>query len=559
MLRCCLVLLCSLCLLSGFSQTLSIPVNDHRLLTDDELSMILVQAHDLSAYGDLTGYDELMLTGPDGEYTFVQLPDALSHDTSYNVLHNSQNYTLYFTPLPLLSVTADVDIPNDYKIAADFSYADEEQLFTSVVGIELRGGFSIDFPKKTYDLEFWQDETGAETLDAQFGDLRSDDDWILDALYNEPLRLRSHVSHRLWLDIHTPGYESEEPEARAGADLRYVELFLNGRYNGLYNLSEQIDRKLLKLKKFNGNIRGELYKGATRNVGVVDFEVLTDYDNALRSWSGYEYKYPSATDTTEWGLLHALKDFVINAPDAEFTAHVWDRFHYENFLDYFIFLNLLRALDNTGKNIYVAKYQTGEPYFYVPWDLDGVFGTLHDGSEEFVSDDILANEFHNRVIALDPQNYSADVSARWATLRETTLNEATLLGRFSAHYQFLSENKLYEREAMVYPNYDFGNAHLDYLNDWLHDRLVFLDDYFGYTSNLSAPSVAGSITPFPNPATDRINFPDTEPNQTYFLYDPTGKLLRHRTLDDGTISVGDLPAGFYFIHIGKKSGKFMVR
>jgi len=117
------------------------------------------------------------------------------------------------------------------------------------------------FRKKTFDLEFWTDATGVDNRNVQCGNLRSDDDWILDALYNEPLRLRSYVANKLWLDVHTPYYQTAAPEARAGADVQYVEVFLNGAYNSIYNLSEQVDRKQLQLEKFGDGDHGELYKG----------------------------------------------------------------------------------------------------------------------------------------------------------------------------------------------------------------------------------------------------------------------------------------------------------
>ena len=144
--------------------------------------------------------------------------------------------------------------------------------------------------KKTYDLEFWNDEIGADTKNVQFGELRLDDDWILDALYNEPLRLRSYVANKIWLQMHTPNYLSEEPNAKAGANVKYVEMFVNHQYNGIYNLSEQIDPKQLKLVKFNNTMSGELYKGISW--GATTFTALPNYNNELRQWSGYEFKHP---------------------------------------------------------------------------------------------------------------------------------------------------------------------------------------------------------------------------------------------------------------------------
>ena len=58
------------------------------------------------------------------------------------------------------------------------------------MGIRQRGNLSLRFPKKSYDIEFWNDTISKEKKDLKFEGLRDDDDLILDALYNEPLKVR---------------------------------------------------------------------------------------------------------------------------------------------------------------------------------------------------------------------------------------------------------------------------------------------------------------------------------------------------------------------------------
>lgn len=542
----------------GGAQSLTLTVSDSQLRADHELSLVVVRLDALSAYDELTDYDEVFLSYQQENYRFDPPPEQLSLTEVYTVEYAGQEYTLYFTELPLVAIHTTEPIPDEPKVAADFVYADADQVLHATVGIELRGGSSQFYPKLTYDLEFWEDETGAETQEVQFSDLRSDDDWILDALYNEPLRLRSYVAHQLWLDLHTPSYQTEEPEAKAGAGVLYVEVFLDGRYRGVYNLSEQIDRKLLKLKKFDGSIRGELFKGVTW--GASTFGNLPFYSNNSRSWGGYELKYPKQSDTTEWQQLYEFTDFVLNASDTEFSDQLWNYFDYANYLDYFIFLNLLRATDNTGKNIYLARYDVDSPYFYAPWDLDGCFGTIWDGSNEAVTDDLLTNGLHERVIALDPQNYSVDVADRWAALRGGILNEADLAARFTSRFHYLQDHKLYEREGLAFPEYDTDQNDLNYLTDWLYARLAFLDSYFDYTSEIRTAPVGAVPMLFPNPATTEVFLPENIPTgEPYHIFDSTGRVVRRGTFVSEVISLNNLPAGVYLIRISSRSLRFVVQ
>ena len=56
--------------------------------------------------------------------------------------------------------------------------------------------------------------------------------------------------------------------------------------------------------------------------------------------------------------------FVIYSSDEQFYTQYQTYFNIENAVDYFIFLNVARALDNAGNNLFVARYNVNEPYLY---------------------------------------------------------------------------------------------------------------------------------------------------------------------------------------------------
>jgi hypothetical protein len=366
------------------SITLTIPINRYQI---DSKNGIIVCSIDISKFPELGSYKNIEIE-LDSLYKFDTNPELLSHEQSYTVKHNNTQYTLYFSKFPLLAINADQKFVDEPKRSANFVYADFNEIKKSVVGIELRGGSSQYFPKKTYDLEFWEDATGDDNKDMRFGDLREDDDWILDALYNEPLRLRAFSAHKLWLDMHTPFYLAEEEDAKSGADVMYVEVFLNNTYNGIYMLSEQVDSKQLELKSFKKDkIRGELYKSEAILNHATYFANATSYDNTQDTWDGFV-------------------DFVANSSDGEFDAGIAERVHIGNALDYFIFLNVLRAVDNRGKNYYIGKYNQKSPYFLVPWDLDGTFGLKYDGTYASATDAILSNTLLTACLKICPLKVS---------------------------------------------------------------------------------------------------------------------------------------------------------
>ncbi|TGV03183.1 CotH kinase family protein [Flavivirga rizhaonensis] len=539
------------------SQTLNINISKDHFKIDQTRSLIISHIENIESFADLTSYTEVILFLDQVAYSFNTLPDSVTYKQSYTISNNSNQFTLYFTSLPIISIETANTIVDEPKVLANFVYADSEQIVTSKIGIEIRGGSSQSYPKKTYDLEFWEDNNGEDTHNVEFGSLRSDDDWILDALYNEPLRLRSYIANKLWLKLHTPYYLPVEPEAKAGANVDYTEIFLNGEYNGIYNLSEQVDKKQLKLKSYKDDIRGELYKGIAWGPAV--FASLPDFDNNSRIWGGHEMKYPKEDDVTDWNNLYDFTDFVINSTDSDFVNNIWSKFNYDNYLDYFLFLNVLRATDNTGKNIYIAKYNTNEPYFYVPWDLDGCFGTIWNGTNQNITGDILINGFHNRVIELNPQNYLTDVSNKWLNHRNNNLKTNVLIDSIDKQYLFLSENKIYERESLIYPNYDFNEVDLLYMKTWIQNRLSYLDNYF-QTLSLNHIDSTKSIL-YPNPATNKINikYKKNLANKKYAIHNFLGQLVKKGELKSHSINIETLQQGNYIITLNNNYYKLIVK
>ena len=545
--------------LLGFAQELTIAIPEHRFRIDPYNNIVVIQRQNLDDYADLSGYSEIELELSGFEFSFVDIPTSLEYTGGYTINNGSENYNLFFTRLPLLKIQSQGNIENEPKIPAQFLYADEDQIIISTIGIERRGAISQSYPKNTYDIEFWEDETGEVKVDVQIGNMRNDDDWILDGMYNEPLRIRAHSAMQLWLEIHEPHYISLHPNAKSGAKSQYVELFLNGRYTGIYLISEQIDRKLLEVLPFEGEIEGELYKGEDFGEAST-FELLPDFDNSSRIWSDYEMKYPDESDTTNWQNLYDFTDFVMNSSEDEFE-NIWSKFSLDNYIDYFIFLNTIRAGDNIGKNIYTGRYSSDMPYFYVPWDLDGCFGTKWDGTVQNITDDILANGFHERVITSNVNNYWQTVRQRWYELRPNILHPDSLIERLQQSFDLLKANNVYTRESLVFPNYPYDQESFDYTATWINERIEFLDIYFDYNPTGISEISGSGLTLYPNPVHDKfwIDFKPDLSNQPYQIIDISGKVTASGIYNGNPIPVYGIEKGLYIFKLGNLTEKIIIQ
>ncbi|MBT8183413.1 MAG: CotH kinase family protein, partial [Eudoraea sp.] len=331
---------------------------------------------------------------------------------------------------------------------------------------------------KSYDLEFWTDSLSRNSKDLKFKGLRNDDDWILDGIYNEPLRLRSYFALKLWHSIHKPHYQLNEPKAKSTIDLVFAEVFKNSQYRGVYTFSESVDAKLLKLKENNDKqINGELFKASSYE-GAPAFKKAPEYNNVFPHWAGFEMEYPIEDYRSHWDDLARLVNLVVNGSDEEFELKIGKVVNIENAIDYYLFVNLLRATDNLGKNYYIAKYDSQQPYFFIPWDLDGVMGIIQDGKRIATTDDILSNGLFDRLLKINPDGYKEQLKSRWNALRKEDFSNSSLFGSIDKIYNKFDSKNIYNRERQVWPNQLPKEAHYEYLKNWLTNRLIYLDTHF---------------------------------------------------------------------------------
>ncbi|GAB2465871.1 hypothetical protein GCM10011375_33710 [Hymenobacter qilianensis] len=529
--------------------TLTVPTEFYHI--DDKKDLILVNRNinDIDTDGE-GNISEIVLNK---KYSFITPVTTLSTANSYRVRFEESTYTLYFTQLPVIQIGVKKEIMDSPSIYAGFTMSELTGAVTeSAIDIETRGAFSQTFPKKSYEIGFLTDTVTAESRDMRLLQMRTDNKWNLQAMYNEPLRIRSKVSNELWQNIHQIYYKDKEPEAKNGIDIVYVELFINEEYKGVYALSERVDRKQLKLKKYSNGVKGELYKGDNWG-GAVTFTALPPFDNTSLLWGGFEYKHPE--EETDWSRIYDFANFVKNSPNEEFYRDYQKKFHLNNAVDYFIFLNLSRAIDNTGKNVYIAKYKTDDPYYYVPWDLDGVFGTNWQGWDVNITNDILSNGFYDRLMQDRSANgFRATVNRRWAELRSSIITEEFILTKFKKNHDYLLNNNVYERENKAWSAFERDEAQLTYISTWLKNRLNYLDVAFG--SALVTSDVVLSTTNnqtnasfdlYPNPASDYLIITSSAMAFELIIQDLNGKVVLKSSFSGKTnkIAIHQIKKGLY--------------
>lgn len=284
--------------------------------------------------------------------------------------------------------------------------------------IHYRGHSSRFFNKKNYDVGIVDDDR--KKKDVALLGMEADNNWVLHGPYLDRSLIRNYLAMNLAGEI--------MPYA---PDVRFVELFVDDRYEGLYLLMEKVSRGdgrvPIATPERNSNQTGYIVnidRTKKINVPLNDFAM----DTFKVYPSGVELLYPLETVFTEERYEFVNQDFsyiahsIYQIPfthDDEYKKLI----NVQAFYDYFIINELIRNGD-------AGLYST---YFYrdlrggltpVVWDfnnsLDNYQTTPFDESDFSLTHAI----FYDRL--LKDEDFVEGLIRRYRYLRSTTLSTARI-------------------------------------------------------------------------------------------------------------------------------------
>lgn len=475
------------------TQTFLVSINQDAFGKDYKASIIIDQD---SAWSNLT-IENTPITN--NEYVFQNVTANKTY--IIKALRNQEEEVkanITFTYLPILTLQGNFGY--DYaKGTMLLAEPDCKETTIAKIKAKWRGGSTNTDGrhKRNYKIKTINEE--GKNKDYSFLNLRKDNNWILDAGQIDLFRMRNRIATELWNDFATkPYYANQEPKAQSGVNGRIIEVILNNEYQGIYSFTEAMDRKEMKLKKYDEDkeeFHGMLWK--TTGYGLATFwEAPNEYDNNKETWNVFETKYPDIDDVcpTDYSLLYNAINFVAKSDDATFKAEIADYFDIPVLIDYYIFINAVNGIDNIGKNMYWAVYDKAEDKRLTPaiWDLDATVGQNYIDNPlrpDIVRPDnqlgITGLNIYNRLIQLNVDNFNIKVYKRYKELREKQLSLNELLSRYQKYYNLIKKCGASKREESKW-SYDsdiagnklnFDNEYT-YIAEWFKQRLPILDKQF---------------------------------------------------------------------------------
>lgn len=441
-------------------------------------------------------------------YTFKQVEGNKLYSIHARKGNKEINTKITFTFLPLLVLQGSFGY--DYAQGSMSLYSPEATEPTiSLIKAKWRGGTTNTADKHKRNYKIKPLNFKGKGQDISLLGMREDNNWILDAGQIDLFRLRNRIATEIWNDFATkPYYVSKEPKAKSGVTGKVVEVILNNEYRGIYSLTEAMDRKELKLKKYddkNQEFHGQLWKVSSWDKATF-WDIDKDYDNTQETWHAFENKYPDIDDVnpTDYSPLYEAIDFVVNSNDEAFKKEVGDYFDIPVLIDYQLFLETLKPVDNNGKNMYWGIYDVAKSkkLTLAIWDLDASVGQDWHCSTPLHPDYVLPNtdlgvkdgfNLYHRLSSLNVDNYNEKVTSRYQELRKTYFSEDNLISRYQGYYDMLVKSGAASREECKWSkDSDIGGyplnfkSEIEYIKNWIINRLNYLDtNQFPISTNIS--------------------------------------------------------------------------
>lgn len=435
---------------------------------------------------------------------------------SFGITTNTSNYNptpswfvppLIFTSsnLPIVVInTNGQNIQDDPRIVCDMgiifngvglmnNITDPYNEYSGKISIEYRGSSSQSFPKKAYALET-QDSLGNNNNVSILG-LPKENDWILYAPYTDKSLMRNVLT-----------FDIGRKMGRYTSRTRYVELFVNGDYRGVYVFMEKLkrDKNRINIAKLDlddnagDSLTGGYIIKVDKYTGTGGDDWLSDFSNIGGGDLYIQYHYPEASIMSQ-----TQKDFIESYVDSFEYALMSSYFSdpsigYANyadvnsFIDFYIINELAKDIDAYRLSTYMYKDRrdnggklTMGPY----WDFNLAFGNADycDGGDPTgweVNTSCGDNNPFWFERLLDDTTYQNSLKCRWEYLRENTLHKDSL-------YMFIDYTVLYLNDAQqrnfqrwdilgnyVWPNYFIGNTYAEevqFLKTWISSRLSWID------------------------------------------------------------------------------------
>lgn len=262
--------------------------------------------------------------------------------------------------------------------------------------IKYRGGLSAQYKKNSFSLELKKKYS--------FFDLPKEDDWILNASYIDKTFMRHKINYDLFRDMGPNNVASRST---------FLDVLINGDYNGLYILTEEINGKRVGLNKKDP--LAMLFKDPPF--------LFKEKIQPQEPDNYYQQKFPKIRKRNQTYYLEEFRSLLFEASDEEFADQIKSWVDLDNIIDWHLLLLFSNNGDGIMKNFYLYKIDAHTPFRIAIWDYDHSLGRDGDNELNMMDRPLKWKRSILFVRLLDSKtlNYRDQLESRWKELRENGL------------------------------------------------------------------------------------------------------------------------------------------
>lgn len=570
----------------GYPDTYTISFSNLQSILNNGTNVLSVSYHNSSnTSSDLSGITYLTFGISDNSNFYSPTPSWFTPPAQLD----SFNLPIVKINTHGQTISANTNIVADMSIINNLSgvnhYTDTPNDYNGKIGINIHGSSSAMFPKLSYKVET-QNALGNKNDTIVLG-FPKDNDWLLYAPYSEKSLLQNVLAYRIANE--TGHYASRT---------KFVELFLDSVYKGVYIWEEKIKRNTnrVKIAKITtaDTIGDQLTGGYILKIDKMTGTSYVGWYSAYTSIPNshqimFQYHDPAYTDLLpiQRNYIHQYVDsFETVLSGVNFADPLIGYRHYANensFIDYLILNEISKNVDGYRLSTYMYKDKNSKNRLLnmgPAWDYNLAFGNAnycdggntvnwaYDFNTTCPSDGFSIPFWWNRM--LQDTIFKNNLKCRWTYLRQHQLSDTYLINMIDSCVNVLGYSIQQNfsvwtiLNTYVWPNNYVGGSYaneINYLKNWIITRAHWIDNNLpgncittdvGALNNSPSATVVAKI--FPNPAISFISF-EFEKESNYMIAIKTieGKNIYQTILNNNEIQllidINTLNEGVYLAEI----------
>lgn len=350
-------------------------------------NVLAIQIHNVNATSsDLSAIPFLMVGMRNSSQTYQATPSWFVPPVNNNTFSSN-------LPIIIINTLNGATIVDDPKTQADMKiidngagnrnhFIDAPNNYNGMIGIELRGSSSQSFPKKPYGVETWA-SPNTDTSVSLLG-MPAESDWVLNATYSDKSLMNNALSYYLFNQF---GWYASRT--------RYVELFVNGEYLGVYILMEKIKRnrervniaKLTTTDTAGMDVTGGYILKIDKTTGSGGGGFYSNYQTSANTSIRVQFHYPKDADVQPQQAAYAqnayntFEDALMTLPLGDTVATNWRTYADEySFIHYLILNEISKNVDGYRISTYFYKDRDDRNPKWImgpAWDYDIAWGNAN--------------------------------------------------------------------------------------------------------------------------------------------------------------------------------------